>query len=48
VSNPNDESAEDAKARRGRNLLLALALVVFVGIVFAVTIAKISANVGHS
>ncbi len=48
MSNPNDESAEDAKARRGRNLLLALALVVFVGVVFAVTIVKISGNVGHS
>ncbi len=48
MSDPNRESVEDARARRGRNLLLAFALLVFVGVVFAVTIVKISANVGHS
>ncbi len=48
MSDPNRESAQDARARRGRNLLLALALLVFVALVFAVTIVKISGNVGHS
>jgi hypothetical protein len=48
MSNPNNESAEDARARRGRNRLLAAALLVFVGIIFAVTIAKIGGNIGHS
>ncbi len=48
MSNPNDESAENARARRGRNLLLAGALLVFVVVIFAITIVKISANVPHS
>jgi len=47
VSDPNDEGPAAAKARRGRNLLLALSLVAFVIIVFIITIAKISANTGH-
>jgi len=46
VSDPNAEGAPAAWARRGRNLLLALALVAFVIVVFVVTIAKLSANVG--
>jgi len=45
VSDPNDEDPAAARARRGRNLLLAAALLGFVVIVFLVTIAKISGNV---
>jgi hypothetical protein len=46
MSNPNDEDAAAARARRGRNLLLAGALLAFVVIVYIITIAKISGNVG--
>jgi hypothetical protein len=45
VSDPNRESEVDAKARRGRNIALALGLVAFVVIVFVVTIAKLQGNV---
>jgi len=48
VSNPNDENAAAAKARRGRNILMAVALLAFVVIIFLITIAKISGNVGHN
>ena len=47
MSNPNDESPEAARARRGRNWMLAGALRAFVVLVFVITIAKISANGGH-
>ncbi len=47
MSDPNDEDAAAARARRGRNLLLAGSLIAFVVIIFVITIAKISANVGH-
>ncbi len=40
------EDAAAAKARRGRNLLLALALGAFVALVFVVTIVKLTHNVG--
>ncbi len=46
MSDPRDETATAAKARRGRNLLLAGALLAFVALVFVITIVKISANVG--
>ena len=46
MSDPNDETPAAAKARRGRNYLLAGALLAFVVIVFIVSIAKISASVG--
>jgi hypothetical protein len=45
MSNPNDEDAADARARRGRNLLLAAVLMFFVILVFIVTIIKISHNI---
>ncbi len=44
MSDPNDEDAAAAKARSGRNVLLALALLGFVVIIFLITIAKISGN----
>jgi hypothetical protein len=47
VSNPFNESDAAARARRGRNVLLAVALLGFVVLIFFVTMAKISANVGH-
>ena len=47
MSDPNDEDPAAARARGGRNLLLAAALLGFVVIVFLVTIAKISGNVVH-
>jgi t-SNARE complex subunit (syntaxin) len=48
MSDPNSEDAAAAKARRGRNLLLAVALVAFVILIFVVTIVKISHNVAHT
>ena len=48
MSNPNSEGPDDARARRGRNLLLAGALVAFVVLVFIVTIIKISHNVAYA
>jgi hypothetical protein len=48
MSDPNQEDPAAAKARRGRNLLLAAVLVAFVVLVFIVTIVKISHNVAHT
>jgi hypothetical protein len=48
MSDPNFEDPAAAKARRGRNLLLAGALVAFVILVFVITIVKISHNVSHA
>ena len=48
MSDPNTEDPVAAKARRGRNLLLAGALVAFVILIFVVTIVKISHNVAHT
>ena len=47
MSDPFNEGPEAARARRGRNWLLAAALLGFVVVVFIVSVAKISANVGH-
>ena len=44
-SNPFGESPEVAKARRGRNLAIALGLLGFVALVFVVTMLKLTANV---
>ena len=46
MSDPNTEGPNAARARRGRNLLLAGVLVVFVVLVFIVTMIKISHNIG--
>ena len=40
MSDPWNEDPEAAKARRGRNIALAISLAAFVVIVFVVTIAK--------
>ena len=45
MSDPNREDADFARARRGRNIALALGLVAFVVIVFVVTIAKLQGSV---
>ena len=41
MSDPQRESEVDAKARRGRNIALALGLVLFVALVFVVTIVRL-------
>ena len=43
---PFNESPEAAKARRRRNVAIALALVGFIVLVFLVTIIRLGANVG--
>jgi hypothetical protein len=44
MSDPRNEDGPSARARRGRNLLLALALGAFVVIVFIVTLVKLGAH----
>ncbi len=44
MSDPKSEDQPAARARRGRNILLALALGAFVVVVFIVTLVKLSAN----
>jgi hypothetical protein len=44
MSDPQREGEEFAKARRGRNIALALGLVVFVILVFVVTVVRMGAN----
>ncbi|MGI8840182.1 MAG: hypothetical protein ACR2F8_05290 [Caulobacteraceae bacterium] len=44
MSDPNSEDQPAARARRGRNVLLAVALAAFVVVVFIVTLVKLSAN----
>jgi hypothetical protein len=45
VSNPFNESEEAARARRMRNVAIGVGLVIFVAIVFAVTIARLGGHV---
>ncbi|HEX2817500.1 MAG TPA: hypothetical protein VHN39_13965 [Phenylobacterium sp.] len=45
MSDPARESNVEAKARRGRNIALALGLVLFVVLVFVVTIVRLGASV---
>ena len=45
MSDPNFEPEEFAKARRGRNIALAIGLLLFVILVFVVTVTKMGANV---
>jgi hypothetical protein len=40
VSDPNFDDPAAAKARRGRNLLLALSLAAFVVLIFVITLVK--------
>ena len=45
MSDPARDPDVEMKARRGRNIALALGLVLFVVLVFLVTIVKLGANV---
>lgn len=45
MSDPNAEPEAFAKARRGRNIALAVGLVLFVILVFVVTIVRLGASV---
>ncbi|HYG28278.1 MAG TPA: hypothetical protein VD906_15410 [Caulobacteraceae bacterium] len=45
MSDPNNEPEEFARARRGRNIALAVGLVLFVILVFVVTIVRLGADV---
>jgi len=44
MSDPTREDADFAKARRGRNIAIALGLAAFVILVFIVTIVRLGAN----
>lgn len=46
-SRPSDAQLAEMKARRGRNIALALGLVLFVVLVFVVTIVRLGANVAE-
>jgi hypothetical protein len=48
VSDPNRESDLEARARRGRNIALALGLLAFVVIVFIVTLVRLGGNVTNA
>ncbi|MGH6987981.1 MAG: hypothetical protein ACRED9_14230 [Caulobacteraceae bacterium] len=45
MSDPKGEDPAAARARRARNIAIAIALFAFVAVVFAVTIAKLGVNV---
>ena len=45
MSDPSREAVAFAKARRGRNIALALGLIAFVVIVFVVTVVRLGASV---
>jgi hypothetical protein len=45
MSDPAHESDAETKARRGRNIALALGLVLFVILIFVVTIVRLGGNV---
>ena len=47
MSDPARESDDAARARRGRNVALALGLVVFVVLVFVVTIVRLGGHVAY-
>ena len=47
MSDPARESEADLKARRGRNIALALGLVLFVILIFVVTIVRLGGNVSN-
>jgi len=45
MSDPNREDPAAAKARRGRNIAIAVGLVAFVALVYVVTIVRLGASV---
>jgi len=44
MSDPSNEGEAFVRARRGRNIAIAVGLVIFVVLVFFVTIARLGAN----
>lgn len=48
MSDPGSESEAFRKARRGRNIALALGLFLFVALVFVVTIVRLRGNVAQA
>lgn len=47
MSDPNREGEDFARARRGRNIALALGLVVFVILIFVVTLVRLGGSVAE-
>ena len=47
MSDPARESEAEQKAHRGRNIALALGLVLFVILIFVVTLVRLGANVAQ-
>jgi hypothetical protein len=47
MSDPSHEGEDFAKARRGRNIALAIGLVAFVIIVFVVTVVRLGGSVAN-
>lgn len=45
MSDPNREGEDFAKARRGRNIAIAVGLVAFIVIVYVVTLVRMGASV---
>lgn len=48
MSDPARETEPELKARRGRNIALALGLVLFVVLIFVVTLVRLGGNVAQS
>ena len=47
MSDPSHEGEDFARARRGRNIAIALGLIVFVVLVFVVTIVRLGGSVAN-
>lgn len=47
MTEPVRDPVAEQRARRGRNVALALGLIIFVVLVFLVTVVKLGANVLH-
>jgi tetrahydromethanopterin S-methyltransferase subunit G len=45
MSDPNREGEDFARARRGRNIAIAVGLVIFIVLVYVVTVVRMGANV---
>lgn len=47
VPDPFNEGVEAAKARRMRNIVIALGLVAFIVLIFVITVTRLSGNAAH-
>jgi hypothetical protein len=47
MSDPSGEGEDFAKARRGRNIAIALGLIAFVVLVFVVTVVRLGGSVAN-